>query len=66
MLIGKQPGYASVGMKISDVLSSLSTVPVENMNAAYRDKIQDLLMVSYLSSLAKTQVLQSEKLNSIL
>jgi translation initiation factor 3 subunit F len=66
VLAGKAHGYAEVGMKVSDIIGSMSTISAENLAAVYRDKTHDLLMVSYLSSLAKTQVLLSEQLNSIL
>jgi len=66
VLNGQVPGHAEVGMKISDTLGSLSLISTEKMSNLYRDKVQELIMVSYLSSLTKTQVMLSEKLNSIL
>lgn len=55
-----------IGMKISDILSSLQTISSDHIATVYRDKVQDSLMVSYLSTLTKAQVLLSQKLNSIL
>jgi len=63
---GKQVGISEIGMALSDVLGSLQTISADDVNAIYKDKVQDLLMVSYLNSLVKIQVTLADKLNAIL
>lgn len=63
---GKVVGSTEIGMTASDILGSIQTISFDNLNSIYHEKVQDLLMVSYLSTLTKTQVLLSEKLNAIL
>jgi len=63
---GSQEAFPDIGMAISDILGSLQTISPDEILSLYRDKVQDLLMVSYMSTLAKTQAQLAAKLNSIL
>ena len=62
----KNPAVAEYGMKIADAIAALQTVRPEEFNNVLQEKIQDLLMVSYISSLTSTQLQISEKINQIL
>lgn len=63
----KAPANREVGIAISDALSACNSSQLANaqgpsINARY----QDLIMVSYLSTLAQSQALVAEKLNQII
>jgi translation initiation factor 3 subunit F len=62
----KNPAVAEYGMKIADAIAALQSVRPEEFNSVLQEKIQDLLMVSYISSLTSTQLQLSEKINQIL
>jgi hypothetical protein len=47
-------------------LGALNTVRPEEFQTVLQEKIQDLLMVSYISTLAQTQLAISAKINAIL
>jgi translation initiation factor 3 subunit F len=66
VVAGRVQPRRDIGIAIADALNAC--VPVtDNKSQQYsKGKIQDLLMVSYLSSLAQTQALISERLNQIL
>jgi translation initiation factor 3 subunit F len=66
VVAGKTEPCAENGMKIADAVVALQSVRPEDFQAVLQDKIQDLLMVSYISSLAATQLEISEKINQIL
>ena len=56
-----------IGIALSDSLNSFNTNKASStQNNAMQTRVQDLVMVSYLSTLANTQALISEKLNEIL
>ena len=66
-VVGMQsPAVAEYGMKIADAIAALQSVRPEEFNSVLQEKIQDLLMVSYISSLTSTQLQISEKINQIL
>lgn len=63
----KIPANRDIGIAIADALSAanpanLANPQVSSINARY----QDLIMVSYLSTLAQSQALVAEKLNQII
>lgn len=62
----KEEALPSIGMSLSDAVGILQSLSAEDIGHVYHDKVQDLLMVSYLTTLTKVQVQISEKLNSIL
>ena len=55
-----------IGRKLYDALASVPRVREEIFDAMFHDNLQDLLMVSYLSQLTKTQLVIAEKLNETL
>lgn len=63
---GSATPMAEYGMKIADAIGALQTVRPEEFNTMLQEKIQDLLMVSYVSTLAQTQLSISAKINAIL
>jgi len=60
------PAIAEIGMSVSDILSSLQAVSVDDIKTMYKDKVQDLLLVSYMATLAKTQIQLAAKLHAVL
>jgi len=63
---GSAAPMAEYGMKIADAIGALNTVRPEEFQTVLQEKIQDLLMVSYISTLAQTQLAISAKINAIL
>jgi translation initiation factor 3 subunit F len=63
---GSAAPMAEYGMKIADAIGALQTVRPEEFHTVLQEKIQDLLMVSYISTLAQTQLTISAKINAIL
>lgn len=63
---GSAAPMAEYGMKIADAIGDLQTVKPEEFHTILQEKIQDLLMVSYISTLAQTQLTISSKINAIL
>mmetsp|Transcript_6152 Transcript_6152/g.8974 ORF Transcript_6152/g.8974 Transcript_6152/m.8974 type:complete len:337 (+) Transcript_6152:107-1117(+) len=55
-----------IGIQLYDALASVPRVREEIFDAMFHDNLQDLLMVSYLSQLTKTQLVIAEKLNETL
>jgi translation initiation factor 3 subunit F len=65
VLAGTAPAIPSVGVDIAHALASLQTYKQEETAAQLQSKVQDMLMVAYLSTLTKTQLKISEKLHAI-
>jgi translation initiation factor 3 subunit F len=63
---GNAPALAEYGMRVADAIAALQEVRPEDFNGVLQEKIQDLLMVNYISSLTNTQLAISEKINQIL
>jgi|EP01083_Nonionella_stella_P232284 translation initiation factor 3 subunit F len=55
-----------IGRQIADTLSSVPRIRPEMFDKMYNDSLQDLLMVTYLSNITRTQLSISEKLNAAL
>jgi translation initiation factor 3 subunit F len=55
-----------IGRDISETLSSVPRIRPEVFDKMFNDSLQDLLMVTYLSNITKTQLLIAEKLNKTL
>jgi len=55
-----------VGRSIADTLATLPRLRPEIFDKIFHDSLQDLLMVTYLSNLTRTQVTIAEKLNASL
>lgn len=56
----------SIGSQIADTLSSIPRIRPEVFDKMFSESLQDLLMVSYLSNITKTQLAIADKLNSVL
>lgn len=63
---GKRPPDAEVGRQIADALDALPRVRPEVFDKLFNDSLQDLLMVTYLSNITRTQLSIAEKLNASL
>lgn len=63
---GSMPPDDDVGRQIADTLSSVPRVRPEAFDKMYSDSLQDLLMVTYLSNITRTQLTIAEKLNACL
>ena len=63
---GKVVPDPEVGRQISDSLASVPRVRPEIFDQLFHDSLQDLLMVTYLSNITRTQLAIAEKLNSSL
>ena len=55
-----------VGRNISETLNSVPRIRPEVFDKMFNDSLQDLLMVTYLSNITKTQLTVAEKLNETL
>ncbi len=56
----------AIGRQIADTLSSVPRIRPEMFDKMFNDSLQDLLMVTYLSNITRTQLSISEKLNASL
>ena len=63
---GKVNPDPEVGRQIADTLASVPRVRPEIFDRLFNDSLQDLLMVTYLSNITRTQVTIAEKLNASL
>lgn len=55
-----------IGNQIADTLSSVPRIRPDVFDKMFNDSMQDLLMVSYLSNITRTQLTIAEKLNKAL
>mmetsp|Transcript_62258 Transcript_62258/g.74929 ORF Transcript_62258/g.74929 Transcript_62258/m.74929 type:complete len:341 (+) Transcript_62258:117-1139(+) len=60
------PSDDTIGRRINDALSSVPRIRNEIFEGMFHDNLQDLLMISYLSNVTKTQLVIAEKLNQAL
>jgi translation initiation factor 3 subunit F len=63
---GSRAADPAVGILLADVLGSLQVVDPADFQAFFADKMQDMLMVSYISSLTATQLAVAERLICLL
>jgi len=63
---GTIPEDDEVGRDISETLNSVPRIRPEVFDKMFNDSLQDLLMVTYLSNITKTQLTIAEKLNETL
>jgi translation initiation factor 3 subunit F len=57
---------AELGRQIADTLATVPRVRPETFDRLFHDSLQDLLMVTYLSNITRTQLTIAEKLNASL
>lgn len=63
---GKIAPDAEVGRQIADTLATVPRIRPEVFDKLFNDSLQDLLMVTYLSNITRTQLTIAEKLNASL
>jgi len=63
---GKRIPDPVMGRKIADTLTCVPRIRPEVFETLFHDKLQDLLMVTYLSNITKTQLTVAEKLTATL
>jgi len=56
----------TIGRDLSETLNSVPRIQPEVFDKMFDDNLQDLLMVTYLSNITKTQLMIAEKLNETL
>ncbi|KAM3571389.1 hypothetical protein VYU27_006584 [Nannochloropsis oceanica] len=65
VVAGEEEPDSTVGCEIADTLSAVPRVRPELFDSIFSGNLQDLLMVSYLSSLTKANLAISEKLSGL-
>lgn len=63
---GKVAPDAELGRQIANTLSTVPRIRPEVFDKLFNDSLQDLLMVTYLSNITRTQLSVAEKLNASL
>lgn len=63
---GKVSADAEMGRQIADTLATVPRIRPAQFDQIFHDSLQDLLMVTYLSNLTRTQLTIAEKLNASL
>lgn len=63
---GKLTADDAVGNEIADTLSSIPRIRPEVFDKMFNESMQDMLMVSYLSNITRTQLKIADKLNQAL
>lgn len=61
---GKASPDAELGRQVSDALATIPRIRPEVFDKLFNDSLQDLLMVTYLSNITRTQLSVAEKLNA--
>jgi len=65
VLQGKEKEDAQIGRMLWDTVSSLPKVDAGSFEKMWNNSLTDLLMVVYLANLTRTQILTTEKLQSL-
>jgi translation initiation factor 3 subunit F len=65
VVAGRRPKDREMGRKIAATLSAVPHVKAEQFQGMFDTSVQDLLMVSYLSNLTRTQLVATKKIQSI-
>ncbi len=63
---GKIAPDAEIGRQVANTLAAVPRIRPEVFDKLFNDSLQDLLMVTYLSNITRTQLLVAEKLNASL
>lgn len=66
VVAGKVPVDNQVGRHLLDVVQSVPIVDAATIDKLYNGSFQDLLMVTYLTNLTRTQMAMAEKLATTL
>ena len=65
VVAGEVAGDGALGCRIAEALSTVPRVRPELFESTFNGSLQDLLMVSYLSSLTKANLAVAEKLGAM-
>ena len=63
---GTETARPDIGMALADVLSSSQSIKMNDFHGVFNAKTQDILMVSYLTTLLQNQLAIAEQLNQII
>ena len=63
---GTEPARPEIGMALADVLGNSQGIKMPDFHAVFNSKTQDMLMVSYLTTLLQNQLIIAEQLNQII
>ena len=63
---GEYAPNIAVGRGLLEAINSIPKINPQSFDKMFNDSMQDLLMVVYLTSLGRTQLSITEKLNSII
>eukprot|EP00549_Striatella_unipunctata_P023418 CAMPEP_0118697102 /NCGR_PEP_ID=MMETSP0800-20121206/14276_1 /TAXON_ID=210618 ORGANISM="Striatella unipunctata, Strain CCMP2910" /NCGR_SAMPLE_ID=MMETSP0800 /ASSEMBLY_ACC=CAM_ASM_000638 /LENGTH=319 /DNA_ID=CAMNT_0006596409 /DNA_START=18 /DNA_END=977 /DNA_ORIENTATION=+ len=63
---GKIPAQDEVGRSIADTLHTVPRIRPQVFDKLFNDSLQDMLMVTYLSNITRTQLVIADKLNASL
>jgi len=66
VVAGKIPADDAMGRLMADTLASIPRIRPELFDKVFSDSLQDLLMVTYLSNMTRTQLTIAEKINAVL
>ena len=66
VVAGKVPADDAMGRLMADTLASIPRIRPELFDKVFSDTLQDLLMVTYLSNITRTQLTIAEKINAVL
>lgn len=66
VVAGELPPDAELGRKVSDTLATVPRIRPDVYDRLFNDALEDLLMVTYLSNITRTQLSVAEKLNASL
>jgi translation initiation factor 3 subunit F len=66
VVAGTTPPDAEIGRQIADSLDAVPRMSPEGFDTLFNDSLQDLLMVTYLSNITRTQLSIAKKLNASL
>ena len=63
---GTETARPEIGMALADVLGASQAIKMPDFHAVFSSKTQDMLMVSYLTTLLQNQLIIAEQLNQII
>lgn len=66
VVAGKIPADDAMGRLMADTLATIPRIRPEFFDKVFSDTLQDLLMVTYLSNMTRTQLTIAEKINAVL
>jgi len=61
----KIPGDENIGRAIAHALSAIPTMDAETFERIFNSNVQDLLMIMYLSNLARLQLSLADRIQAV-